>query len=426
MLPQKMNYKLLISFFLFSSVVFSQTANDCTAILKLADSIYYSNPDSSYSLSKKALNCAISKQDNTNKAKALSFIGRYLLLKSDLEESNKAFNDALSIYKEQNDLKGVGYILRLKSNLQKRLGNIQEAIALHLESIENYKKVNSISGVNNSLMNLVLDYFAIEDYKKAEEAIIEIEKNKDSLKKTSLYFLHQNKGILCLRTNKIKEAIEQFNIALGVAQKNKMIDSEATILKYLGNAYRIDKNFQKADYLLKQSQIIATNNKLDHELIETYEEIILLNNDLGNYKLAFETLKLQNELKSKIINIEKINQIAYLEKKLAVSEKEKQIESEKLNSQKAKSQTQKLIYILVAIACILLLIIYLFIKTSSLKNKIELQNLKLEEQNSIVENQKTILEVKQKSILDSIEYAKRIQLSLLPTEMYISKHLKND
>jgi len=414
-----------ISLLLFiSSIIHSQTVDDCGAMLKIADSLYFSNPDSSYSLSKKAEDCTIYQKDKLNQAKALSYIGRYLLLKSDLEEANKKLNESLTLYKELNNAKGIGYILRLKSNLQKRLGNIQEAIALHLESIENYKKVNSISGVNNTLMNLILDYFAVSDYKKAEEALNEIEKNKDSLSKTSLYFFHQNKGMLYLYTNKTKDAIAQFNIALGVAQKNKMIDSEATILKLLGSAYRKDKNYAKADYILKQSQIIAINNKLDHELIETYEEMILLNNDLGNYKLAFETLKLQNELKNKIINIEKINQIAFLEKKLAVSEKEKQIESEKLNSQKAKAQNQTLIYVLVAVAFILLLIVYLFIKTSSLKNKIATQNQKLEEQNKIVEHQNNILEVRQKEIMDSIHYAKRIQQSLLPTEKYIEKNLR--
>jgi tetratricopeptide (TPR) repeat protein len=411
-------------FILFSQALHSQSKDDCNALLKTADSLYYSNPDSSYSLSKKALNFSILKKDKTNEAKALSYIGRYLLLKSDLEESNKKLNESLAIYKELNDAKGIGYILRLKSNLQKRLGNIQEAIALHEESIENYKKANSVNGVNNTLINLILDYFAIKDYKKAEEALKEIEKNKDSLSKTGVYFFHQNKGLLFLYTSKINDAIEQFNIALAAAQKNKMIDSEATILKLLGSAYRQNKNFQKADYLLKQSQIIATNNKLDHELIETYEEIILLNNDLENYKIAFETLKLQNELKNKIINIEKINRIAFLEKKLAVSEKEKQIESEKLNSQKAKAQTQTLVYVLIAVAFILLLIVYLFIKTSSLKNKIAVQNNKLEEQNAIVESQNNILEMRQKEIMDSIHYAQRIQQSLLPTEKYIAKNLK--
>jgi hypothetical protein len=49
----------------------------------------------------------------------------------------------------------------------------------------------------------------------------------------------------------------------------------------------------------------------------------------------------------------------------------------------------------------------------------------IEEQKKIVEDQKHLVDEKQKEILDSIRYAKRIQDSLLPTETYIQKKLRN-
>jgi hypothetical protein len=47
----------------------------------------------------------------------------------------------------------------------------------------------------------------------------------------------------------------------------------------------------------------------------------------------------------------------------------------------------------------------------------------IEDQKKIVEFQKNIVDVKQKEILDSIHYAKRIQQSLLPSERYLEKRL---
>ena len=44
--------------------------------------------------------------------------------------------------------------------------------------------------------------------------------------------------------------------------------------------------------------------------------------------------------------------------------------------------------------------------------------------NHIITEQKLIVEEKQKEIIDSINYAKRIQQSLLPTEKYIAKNLE--
>ena len=47
----------------------------------------------------------------------------------------------------------------------------------------------------------------------------------------------------------------------------------------------------------------------------------------------------------------------------------------------------------------------------------------IEEQKKVVEGQKHVVEEKQKEILDSIHYAKRIQSSLLTSEVYIKKNL---
>jgi len=44
--------------------------------------------------------------------------------------------------------------------------------------------------------------------------------------------------------------------------------------------------------------------------------------------------------------------------------------------------------------------------------------------NEIIATQKHLVDEKQKEILDSIHYAKRIQTALLPSEMYIEKSLQ--
>ena len=44
--------------------------------------------------------------------------------------------------------------------------------------------------------------------------------------------------------------------------------------------------------------------------------------------------------------------------------------------------------------------------------------------NEIISHQKQLVEEKQREILDSIHYAKRIQIALLPTEKYIKRTLK--
>ena len=47
----------------------------------------------------------------------------------------------------------------------------------------------------------------------------------------------------------------------------------------------------------------------------------------------------------------------------------------------------------------------------------------IEAQKQIVEEQKHLVDEKQKEILDSIHYAKRIQTVLMPTEKYIERNM---
>ncbi len=63
---------------------------------------------------------------------------------------------------------------------------------------------------------------------------------------------------------------------------------------------------------------------------------------------------------------------------------------------------------------------YIFLTLSTTKEQKKIIELKNEE----TEFQKQIIEEKNKNIIDSIEYAKRIQQSLLPTEKYIDKNIK--
>ncbi len=130
--------------------------------------------------------------------------------------------------------------------------------------------------------------------------------------------------------------------------------------------YRLNKKYEASKDYLYKSISIATANNLDHELSETYEEVILLHKDMGNYTEAYNTLELQTTLKNKLLNIEKINTISLLERKLALSEKEKEIEREKLNSQKAREKNQLLTYALIAMCVFCIFIIYLFIKSRKL------------------------------------------------------------
>ncbi len=111
----------------------------------------------------------------------------------------------------------------------------------------------------------------------------------------------------------------------------------------------------------------------------------------------------------------------------------KQLQIESLNSQNELKETrlskQRTTIILAVIVAILAGIGVLFIFLSNRKIKrahtiIAKQKELVELAKHKVEIQKELIEEKQKEILDSIHYAKRIQNSLLTSQKYIHKHLE--
>ena len=154
---KKLSSLLTINFFLISAAFLAQQ-NNSASLLNKADSIYFSNPDSSYTLSCLAEDYAKKANDKTALAKAYLYKGRYFLLKSDLEEADVLVNKSLTLYKDVSDWNGLAYASKLKAILEKRLGNNKQATAYTEEAVSLYKKVNDTKGTVSGLLNLSLDY----------------------------------------------------------------------------------------------------------------------------------------------------------------------------------------------------------------------------------------------------------------------------
>jgi serine phosphatase RsbU (regulator of sigma subunit) len=389
-----------ITVFLFS-LFFGNYLNGQTSLknkLKIADSLYFSDPDASYHLSIQVETIASKTHDQKSLVIAKIYEARYLLLKSSLDEAMIKLNQAIEISSKYNLENELAQTYKLKSILLKRLGKLNDGVLMQEKALSIYRKTNNKKGLISILINLSLGYIDTKQFELAQTTLNEIE-NSDSLSITNSYFLHQNKGKLQVALGHYDIANKEFYIALAIAESNKMYDSQATILMEIGKTYRLNKEYQKASEYLTKSEALCVFKNMKHELVETYEELILLNQEIGNYDSAFHLLKTQTELKNEILNIEKLNKINELEKKLALFEKEKEIEKEKENTQKAKAQNLRMLYGIFGIGLFTMLLVLLFFRTNKLKNQIQLKS--------------NIIEEKQKEIVDSINYAKRIQSTLL-------------
>jgi hypothetical protein len=110
------------------------------------------------------------------------------------------------------------------------------------------------------------------------------------------------------------------------------------------------------------------------------------------------------------------------EKKEAELKATAKAEKEKLELKAAEDRKRQNIIIYSVITGLILVSVFsIFIYRSLQRNKAA--NKIITAQKKEVEEQKHIIEEKQKEIIDSIRYAKRIQQSLLPTDKYISRNI---
>ncbi len=194
----------------------------------------------------------------------------------------------------------------------------------------------------------------------------------------------------------------------------------------LGEIYLQLKNYPKAIKYSELSFKFAEESGSKRDMKWALLNLSDTYNAAGDAGKALSYYKQASVLKDSILNEESTKQINELQTLYETEKKESQIKllsKDKVINEK-EIQRQKIIRnaILAGAILFLLLLIVIFKRYREKKKA----NTILGEKNKTIEMQKQVVEEKQKEILDSIKYAKRIQMALLPSEKYIARILSRD
>jgi serine phosphatase RsbU (regulator of sigma subunit) len=193
-----------------------------------------------------------------------------------------------------------------------------------------------------------------------------------------------------------------------MARMEKAQRETIMILLGLAHTYYIMEEYNLAVNHYKQAQELAEEVGLNQELSECYGGLSTCYSVLGDYQKAFEYLSLQNEIDNTLYRIEaenKTNNLMFsyqLEKKdveIEVLEQEAEIEQLKNRRQRAISLAAGGLGFLLLLLVLGILHRMRFIRST----------------NRQIRAQKDEIESQRDKITDSIAYAERIQLALLPS-----------
>jgi serine phosphatase RsbU (regulator of sigma subunit) len=159
----------------------------------------------------------------------------------------------------------------------------------------------------------------------------------------------------------------------------------------------------------------AVRNEFNDAMLDIYSVKSDIFKDLSDFRHAYKYQQLHVELKDSLKELNNFSRISELNARYESEKREKEIAEKEvmLAEQEASEKSQQMIFVIVVIciALILVLVSYSLIK----KKKI---NRVLNEQNEEINEQRT-------KILSSINYAKKIQNSILLPEEQIQKFLPN-
>jgi serine phosphatase RsbU (regulator of sigma subunit) len=354
------------------------------------------------------------------------------------------------------------------------VGIYVESLESHFKCVKLREELGDRMGIAES-MNIAGNLYkdqgnytkGLEVYKQALEIREKLLKEQpdNKLNKKGIAGLYNNIGLVYKMQKKYDEAIRIFFKALDLKQSIKEELSAANTMGNLGTAYTEIKNFElgilyhtkalkihrdygdkrgvaSTYYNLAENFILQAQNSsgakkekllkeakqyLDETLpmakeiadaamlkdfYQAYTKISQLEN---NYEKALEHYSMYIELRDSLINSENIQKTVRAEMNNEFEKKElvvKQKQEAKEEVMKREHEKQKMIrnLFIAGFGCTLVLAVLIFI---SVRQK-QKANYYMELQKQEMELQKSIAEKKQKQIIDSINYAQRIQSSILP------------
>jgi len=298
------------------------------------------------------------------------------------------------------------------------LADINKSLECYNQALQLNKKTKNNEFIAANLVNIGIIYTRQKKYSESLSYFnqaIEFDKKTGnnhgiSLDYSGIAGIYNDQGLYT-------EALKYYEEAYKYAELGGSQLSQAIALGNAGSMYTELRNFDKAEqYIFKSLRIsreisdmegIMDANRNLSQLFEAMEKHSLA---LKHYKLFIETRdSLYNEENTKKMVRSEMN--FEFEKKEAIAKAEQE---KKEAVAEAESKKQKIILFAISGIGLLVLIFALFAYRSYLQKQ---------KANIEIHKQKELIEEKQKEILDSIYYARRIQESLITSEKYIHKNI---
>ncbi|MFL5764213.1 MAG: tetratricopeptide repeat protein [Bacteroidia bacterium] len=333
----------------------------------------------------KALQISEKTGDKVNIARPHGNMGLIYLAQGANDDALKELNTALKIFTEIDDKVGIAQTYATIGIVLFNQKKYKEARENQLKALELCRQMNDRQGMSMSYDNIASIYEEEGNYTEAMDAFQKARSIKENIEDQSgMTVTMINIGGLYMRQKKYSECISFCKKALAIAQSTGNAENLRDANNYLYRCY---------------SHLNDPENAFKH-----YQTYIIYRDSLINTENTRKIVQQQMQF-----DFDKKESIAKAEQGKK-DERARQI-----------AQKERMIRNVFVAGFILVLVLAIFIYRSYRDKK--KANAIIAAKKQEVEHQKELVEEKQKEILDSINYAKRLQDAILPPDHFVKQHL---
>ncbi|MEO9257506.1 MAG: tetratricopeptide repeat protein [Crocinitomicaceae bacterium] len=384
-------------------------------------SIHYNKAeyDQALEFHQKAKALSIATKNRLNEATALNNIGL-------IYDSKGIFDKALTNYLQANKISASIGDKKLEARslnniaiIYKDNGNYKTALEFYFKVLKIKREIGDKQGEGNTLNNLGILYKDLKQFDKSLECYQEALAIRTAINdQPGLGLTLNNFGSLYDAKQEYNKAYPYYEKALVIWRKIKDDYNLSLTLNALGLNYFYRGDINKAIETVNKSLDISKKRGIRQFIKNGYQTLTVFYISQNNYKAAFENYELCIAQKDTMISLDNAKQINELQVQFETEKKQQEI---KLLTKESQIQNYENGRNKMWLGFLLVLVLLIFTSTALIYNRYKIKR----NANTILEQQNVEINQQKKEITDSINYAKRIQESILPPDEYWQKTLPN-
>jgi tetratricopeptide (TPR) repeat protein len=384
---------------------------------------------------------------------------------SDYPKAIEAYEKAYEISVKTGNKKDAAFIRNNLATIYIYQTNYPKALEELVKSLQISEECGDKEGIARAYINMGIIYRNQKQNRKAEEYYLKGKKVCEEIgMKRGLGFVNSNLAVIYEEDGNYDKAIEAYEKALEIHEESGNLEMIATISTNIGDLYVKMQQYPKAAEFLQKGlrqreesgdKKGIADSRLKVGMLESalgnsaaaighYRASITISEEIktpellryghkqlaeelyktGKYKEAYDHYTKFHEITDSIFNEENSRVISDIKTNFEVQKKETELkaraEAQEAIAAEEKKRQRLLLYSVAGILFIVLIFSFFLFK----RFQVTRRQKKIIEQKSLeTEAQKNLVEEKQREIIDSITYAKRLQQAILPPDPELKKYL---